>query len=247
MNLKCVRTLAAGILSVAVLVLSGAAGDGAGKVQAAGSGMAVTAAISGTDVHVSASAAKAPASDDGMLYLFAEPVYSDTITTNALASAPAGANAAFVTPLNANSADSRLYSKFIVAALQGGQYVPLNTGAYIINPEAIANKTFGRTATGKKGLIIDPSKLNNGEITDLGVKQTALVLPVSKFIGPTEDSVYPTINYTYNGRSYQFNGLAVAEYDNIFSKLTGMGVQITAQLLNPNNGRAPQLIHPLVK
>lgn len=247
MNLKCVRTLAAGILSVAVLVLSGAAGDGAGKVQAAGSGMAVTAAISGTDVHVSASAAKAPASDDGMLYLFAEPVYSDTITTNALASAPAGANAAFVTPLNANSADSRLYSKFIVAALQGGQYVPLNTGAYIINPEAIANKTFGRTATGKKGLIIDPSKLNNGEITDLGVKQTALVLPVSKFIGPTEDSVYPTINYTYNGRSYQFNGLAVAEYDNIFSKLTGMGVQITAQLLNPNNGRAPQLIHPLAK
>ncbi len=247
MNLKCVRTLAAGILSVAVLVLSGAAGDGAGKVQAAGSGMAVTAAISGTDVHVSASAAKAPASDDGMLYLFAEPVYSDTITTNALASAPAGANAAFVTPLNANSADSRLYSKFIVAALQGGQYVPLNTGAYIINPEAIANKTFGRTATGKKGLIIDPSKLNNGEITDLGVKQTALVLPVSKFIGPTEDSVYPTINYTYNGRSYQFNGLAVAEYDNIFSKLTGMGVQITAQLLNPNNGRAPQLIHPLAR
>lgn len=209
--------------------------------------MAVTAAISGTDVHVSASAAKAPASDDGMLYLFAEPVYSDTITTNALASAPAGANAAFVTPLNANSADSRLYSKFIVAALQGGQYVPLNTGAYIINPEAIANKTFGRTATGKKGLIIDPSKLNNGEITDLGVKQTALVLPVSKFIGPTEDSVYPTINYTYNGRSYQFNGLAVAEYDNIFSKLTGMGVQITAQLLNPNNGRAPQLIHPLAR
>ena len=146
MNLKCVRTLAAGILSVAVLVLSGAAGDGAGKVQAAGSGMAVTAAISGTDVHVSASAAKAPASDDGMLYLFAEPVYSDTITTNALASAPAGANAAFVTPLNANSADSRLYSKFIVAALQGGQYVPLNTGAYIINPEAIANKTFGTEA-----------------------------------------------------------------------------------------------------
>lgn len=247
MNLKGLRRLAAGILSVALLVSSGVVGDGAVKVQAAGSGMAVTAAISGTDVHVTASAAKAPASDDGMLYLFAEPIYSDTITTAAVASAPAGANAAFVTPLNANSADSRLYSKFIVAALRGGQYVPLNSGAYIINPEAIANKTFGRTVTGKKGLIIDPMKINNGEIGDLGVKQTALVLPVSKFIGPTTDSVYPTVNYTYNGRNYQFNGFAVAEYDNIFSKLTGRGIQITAQLLNPNDGRAPQLIHPLAR
>ncbi len=247
MNFKSVRMLAAGVLSAAVLVLTGVAGGGADTVQAAGPAMNVTAAISGANVNVTASATSAPASDDGMLYLFAEPVYSDTVTTNALASAPAGANAAFTTPLNANSADSRLYSKFIVAAMRGGQYVPLNTGAYIVNPEAIANKTFARKTTGKKGLIVDPSKLNNGEIKDLGVKQTVYNLPLSKFIGPTENSSYPTVNYTYNGKNYQFNGLAVAEYDNIFSTLTRYGVQITAQVLNPNDGRAPQLIHPLAK
>ena len=148
MKLKHVRTLAAGVITAALLVLTGVAG-GADTVQAAGPGMAVTAVISGTEVSVKASGTSVPASDDGMLYLFAEPVYSDAITTSALASSPAAANAVFTTPLNANSADSRLYSKFIVAAVRGGQYVPLNTGAYIVNPEAIANRTFGRTQAGK--------------------------------------------------------------------------------------------------
>ena len=246
MKLKHVRTLAAGVITAALLVLTGVAG-GADTVQAAGPGMAVTAVISGTEVSVKASGTSVPASDDGMLYLFAEPVYSDAITTSALASSPAAANAVFTTPLNANSADSRLYSKFIVAAVRGGQYVPLNTGAYIVNPEAIANRTFGRTQAGKKGLIIDPAKLNNGELRDLGVKQTALTLPLSRFIGPTENPTYPTVNYSYNGRNYQFNGLVVAEYDNLFGTLTRNGIQITAQVLNPNDGRAPQLIHPLAK
>ena len=122
MNFKSVRMLAAGVLSAAVLVLTGVARGGADTVQAAGPAMNVTAAISGANVNVTASATSAPASDDGMLYLFAEPVYSDTVTTNALASAPAGANAAFTTPLNANSADSRLYSKFIVAAVCTAEY-----------------------------------------------------------------------------------------------------------------------------
>ena len=81
MKLKHVRTLAAGVITAALLVLTGVAG-GADTVQAAGPGMAVTAVISGTEVSVKASGTSVPASDDGMLYLFAEPVYSDAITTS---------------------------------------------------------------------------------------------------------------------------------------------------------------------
>ena len=241
---RTLRILAAGILSAFVLVVAGGADSGAAVVEAAGSGMNVLASISGKDVNVSASATSAPASDDGMLYLFAEPIWSDGITTNALASAPAAGNATFTTPLNANSADSRLYSKFIVAALQGGQYVPLNPGAYIVNPEAIADHTVGRTNAGKKGLLIDPAKLASNEMVDLGVKQAIYNIPLSNIIGPTSNASYPTINYNYNGKTFQFNGLVVAEYDNIFKTMSDRGICITACLLN-NMGNCPQLIHPL--
>ena len=241
---RTMRILAAGVLTACVLALTGGAGNNAAVVEAAGSGMNVLASISGKDVTVTASATSAPASDDGMLYLFAEPIWSDTISTNALASAPAAGNATFTTPLNANSADSRLYSKFIVAALQGGQYVPLNPGAYIVNPEAIADHTTARTNAGKKGLLIDPAKLSGNEMVDLGVKQAIYNIPLSNIIGPTTHASYPTVNYNYNGKTYQFNGLVVAESDNIFKTMSDRGICITAAILN-NMGNYPQLIHPL--
>lgn len=245
MNLrKTMRFMAACILSAAALVVTGVAENGAGTVMAAES-MNVSALIEGNNVTVTATAAGAPTSDDGMLYLFAEPVYSDTITTNALASAPAGPNAVFTTPLNANSADTRLFSKFIVAAMKGGQYVPLNPGSYIINPGAIATKTFARMNVGKKGLVPDPAKLSTNELNDLGVKQVLYNVTLSKILGPTQNGSYPTINYKYNGKDYQFNGLVVAEYDNIFGTFTKKGIQTTAILLNENDGRVPALMHPL--
>ncbi len=241
---KALRLMAAGLLSALVLAGTGAVRNGADVVQAAGS-MNVAAAISGSNVNVTASATSAPVSDDGMLYLFAEPVYSDVISTNALATAPAAANATFSTPLNADSADSRLYDKFIVAAVQGGQYVPLNPGAYIVNPEAIATHTFARTETGLKGLLIDPSKLTNGELQDLGVKQVLYNISVNRMLGPTDNPSYPTINYNYNGKTYQMNGVLVAEYEHIFGTLSKNGIQITAIFLNENNGRNGHFLHPL--
>ncbi len=78
---KSVRILTAGILSAFVLVATGAVGSDADTVEAAGGNMAVQAAISGSNVNVTASATSAPASDDGMLYLFAEPIYSDVFHT----------------------------------------------------------------------------------------------------------------------------------------------------------------------
>lgn len=239
--------MAAGILSAFVLAATGAAGSGI-EAQAA-ENMNVSALISGSNVTVTATATGAPGSDDGMLYLFAEPVYSDTITTSALASAPTGTNVTFTTPLNANSADTRLFSQFIVASVKGGQYVPLNPGSYITNPEAAATKTFGRTERGKKGLLTAPEKLDSNEVSDLGVKQVLYNIPVGRILGPTENGSYPTINYKYNGKTYQMNGLAVAEFDNIFSTYTRQGASITACLINERGwmGRSPELYHPAAR
>ena len=43
---------------------------------------------------------------------------------------------------------------------------------------------------------------------------------------------YPTVYYTYNGRSYAFNGQVIAEYDYVFSTLTNKGIITTAIILN---------------
>ena len=113
-----------------------------------------------------------------------------------------------------------------------------------MNPEAIADHTTARTNAGKKGLLIDPAKLSGNEMVDLGVKQAIYNIPLSNIIGPTTHASYPTVNYNYNGKTYQFNGLVVAEYDNIFKTMSDRGICITAAILN-NMGNYPQLIHPL--
>lgn len=240
---KSLRILTAGLLTAFALVVTGAVSTGADVVKAAGGATVTSCVINGGNVAVTASVSAT--SEDGQLYLFAEPIYSDGISTEPVATAPAGATAAFTTPLNANQANSRLYAKFIVAAKQGGSFVPLNTGAYITNPEAIASHSFPRNNAGKKGLLINPDYLNTDEYTNLGVKQAIYNIPLSNIIGPTTNGMYPTINYNYNGKTYQFNGLVVAEYDHVFGNLTNKGIAVTATLLNNSNGRAPHMIHPL--
>lgn len=240
---KSLRILTAGLLTAFVLVVTGAVNTEADVVKAAGGATVTSCVINGGNVAVTASVSAT--SEDGQLYLFAEPIYSDGISTEPVATAPAGATAAFTTPLNANQANSRLYAKFVVAAKQGGSFVPLNTGAYITNPEAIASHSFARSNPGKKGLLINPDYLNTNEYANLGVKQAIYNIPLSNIIGPTTNGMYPTINYNYNGKTYQFNGLVVAEYDHVFGNLTSKGIAVTAILLNNSNGRAPHMIHPL--
>lgn len=198
----------------------------------------------GQTVTVVASASKVPASDDGLFYLFAEPMYAGVLTEPA-ATAAAGNQAVFTVDLNARKSGSRLYSRFIVATAQGGQFVPVSNEAYITNPEAIATSTVGRAApASKKGLLVDPAKLSGSQLNDLGVKHAAYNIPVSNILGTTTHSSYPTITYEYNGKKYQFNGQVVAEYDNIFKTLNNKGICVTAILLNNNTGKFPQLIHP---
>jgi len=238
---------------LSVLMLAFVLGTISGGIQVSAAGYASTITLCGinndtTSITVNADTAVLPKSDDGMFYLFAEPTFSGGLTTAYLAATPMATSVSFTADLKKAQSDSRLYSKFIVAVLSGGQYVAVSEAKYLTNPEAVATSTTARVVPGsKKGLMIDPAKLGTGELEDLGVKQTAYNINVSYILGPTSNSAYPTIDYTYNGKNYQFNGLRIAEYDGIFKALSSKGISITAILLNNYDPSYLQLIHPLAR
>lgn len=146
--------------------------------------------------------------------------------------------------LNHKQASTRLFKKFVVAAKKNGTYQILGPSRYVTNPEAIARVNTYQKAASVKGLIIDPNKLHGGELTDLGVKQGAYNIPLGYIMGQTSFAGRPTIYYEYGGKTYAFNGQAVAEFDLVFGGLANKGIQATAVILNNPNGAYPELIHP---
>lgn len=184
-------------------------------------------------------------SDDGYYYLFEEKAFqSDLVGGEYLIEDQKDVNLTFSVNLNYNTASSRLFSKFVVAVKKNGTFLPITRPHYITNPEAIAryNLSFGNT-TSKKGLLVDPEKLKSSELDDLGVKHAAYNIPLSRILGQTTNEHYPTVYYTYNGKSYAFNGQIIAEYDYIFTSLTNRGITTTAIILNDRSAH-PELIHP---
>lgn len=184
-------------------------------------------------------------SDDGYYYLFEEKAFQSALTgSEYLVEDQKDVNLTFSVNLNYNTASSRLFSKFVVAVKKNGSFLAITRPHYITNPEAIAkyNLSFGNTAS-KKGLLVDPEKLQGSELDDLGVKHAAYNIPLSRILGQTTNEFYPTVYYTYNGRNYAFNGQIIAEYDYIFTNLTNRGITTTAIILNDHSAR-PELIHP---
>ncbi|MBD5491161.1 MAG: hypothetical protein HDR16_03300 [Lachnospiraceae bacterium] len=184
-------------------------------------------------------------SDDGYYYLFEEKAYQSVLTgSDYIIEDQKDVNLTFSVNLNYNTASSRLFSKFVVAVKKNGSFVAITRPHYITNPEAIAKYTlsFGNT-TSKKGLLVDPEKLQGSELDDLGVRHAAYNIPLSRILGPTSNEYYPTVHYTYNGNTYSFNGQIIAEYDYIFTNLTNRGITTTAIILNDISSR-PELIHP---
>ena len=188
-----------------------------------------------------------PKSDDKYYYLFALNTYDTTIPQDGeyLARDYKDSEVSFSAALNYNLSGSRLYKKFAVAVKKDGNYVQVSTPSYITNPEAIAKYTsvFQQPAS-IKGLLVDPNRMRGSELDDLGVKQAAYNIPVARLLGPTSNPAYPTIQYTYNGRTYTINGQVVAEYDLVFGTLTAKGITTTAIILNNYSGAYPQLTHP---
>lgn len=184
-------------------------------------------------------------SDDGYYYLFEEKAYQKALTgSEYLIEDQKDVELTFSVNLNYNTASSRLFSKFVVAVKKNGSFLAITKPHYITNPEAIAKYSPSFVATSsKKGLLVDPEKLQSAELDDLGVKHAAYNIPLSRILGHTSNDYYPTVYYTYNGRNYAFNGQIIAEYDYIFTNLTNRGITTTAIILNDISSRA-ELIHP---
>ncbi len=198
-------------------------------------------------VVVTATGDGIPASDDKYYYLFALNTYDTDITEgNEYITREYKDNTTVMeASLNYNRAGSRLFKKFAVAVKKDGKFILVSIPHYITNPEAIAKYTsVYQQPASKKGLLVDPNRLRGGELDDLSVKQAAYNIPVARLLGPTTSSAYPTIHYTYNGRTYAFNGQVVAEYDIVFGTLTAKGISTTAIILNNYSSSYLSLIHP---
>ena len=189
-----------------------------------------------------------PKSDDRRIYVFDISTYHDGLVEGQepiTSVRKSDDQFSFTFNLNYKQADSRLFDKFAVGIKQNGKYVLLSDFCYITNPEARAQYQYAYPrAASIKGLLIDPNKLRGNELSDLGVKQAAYNIPVGRIVGHTSSANYPTIYYNYNGQTYLFDGQVVAEYDIVFSRLTQLGIQTTAIILNDWNGGYLNLVHP---
>lgn len=190
-----------------------------------------------------------PKSDSDDIYLFPLNTYETSI--------PEGAEPAdtfriektkaaftFYANLNNRQANSRMFKKFVVAVKVDGKYKIISRSHYITNPEAVAKYNVYTPVSSIKGLLVDPSRLNTGDLEDLGVKQAAYNIPLSKITGQTTSANYPTIHYTYNGKTYAIDGQSVAEFDIVFGSLSKKGIRTTAIILNDMNYEYPELVHP---
>ncbi len=198
-------------------------------------------------ISISAKGDGIPKSDDKYYYLFALNTFDQGIPKDSeyVAREYKDSSTAMEVALNYNLPGSRLFKKFVLAVKKDGEYVQVSQPRYITNPEAIAKYTnvFQQPAS-IKGLLVDPNRLRGNELDNLGVKQAAYNIPVARLLGPTTNGAYPTIHYTYNGKTYTFNGQVVAEYDLVFSTLTAKGITTTAIILNNYSSAFKQLIHP---
>lgn len=230
----------------AALGLFGIAGE---SVQAAGFTSTVqSCAINGDNVVVTAAVPAGQPSDDGTLYLFELPTYAAGLTGEPVATAPMGQTASFTTPLNNKQANSKLYSKFAVAVKSGGNFVQISEAKYIANPEAVAEHTMEYPSmVSKKGLQIFAPLISTGEIEDLGIKHSTFDIVVNRLFGPTTNAAYPTINYTYNGKTYQLDGYYIRQVDGVIQALSDRGVVVSAILLNELDADCMQTTHPLAR
>lgn len=110
--------------------------------------------VDGNTVGYVAVVPSVPASDDGMLYLYAMPTYAYSITNEcALVGQQAiSANPSFKFALNHKQSTTRLYQKFALCVKQGGQVKMIANPQYIVNPEALATHTYPRVNYPKKGM-----------------------------------------------------------------------------------------------
>lgn len=199
-------------------------------------------------IMIQAVSEEIPASDDKFYYLFSMGPYAKKLPEDGIpmrGQRKAG-QVVFHIPRYFAGTESSVLHKFVVAVKKDGEYVPVSAPHYVTNQEAYAKYRSGRDAgISKKGLLVDPNKLRTSELDDLGVKQAAYNIPVSRILGHSTDGIHDTVYYKYNGKTYAFNGQVMSEYDLVFGILTAKGIEVTAIILNDASYSYPELLHPL--
>lgn len=144
---------------------------------------------------------------DEKLYLFEEPMYQKDITGSPIANVKKEDTFEFSVPLNNNTAQSKLYSKFFVGMkFRDGKYHALSDGCFITNPEALAeNQSAYPHARSKKGLLTDTAF--GTDIEELGLSYTNVNIVMNELINGSGYS------YTYNGKTYQYSSNCIAKLD----------------------------------
>jgi hypothetical protein len=219
-------------------------GDNLQYVEAAGRPVSIASCqISGGNVVCQIKTSSIPASDDGKFYVYADEVYQDGTAGKIAATVDAGTLVTASFPLGYNTADSNLSRKFLVAVKSGGQMVQVSDEHYITNPEAIASHTSARNDGSIKGILPDLTKVSNGELQELGVKQVVYNLYLDDICSAASQS--GAIPFDYNGQTYYFNGGMVNKYDSMIRSFNSYGMQVTIVLLNGGYGTYSQdLVHP---
>ena len=214
-------------------------------VEAEGRPVAISSClVSGSDVVCEIKAGSVPSSDDGRYYVYANEVYEDGPTGKVVAKVDAGKSVSVTFPLNYNTEESNLSRKFLIAMKKGGRMVQVSDEHYISNLEGLAEYTTPPMNVGIKGILPDVTKISNGELTELSVQQVVYNLSVDTIC--SDASVPGAIPFTYNGKTYYFDGTVISNYDGFARAMNRSGIQVTMVILNHGTGAWSQdLIHPM--
>ena len=192
-------------------------------------------------VEVSVKSEGIPKSDDKYYYLFEEATYDEGIVEGSepIARIYKNDDTSFSVDLNKGAANTRLFSKFQVAVKMDDQYVSISHAKYITNPGACAGYSYGGMQHKSiKGLLPDPLRI--GELADLGCEYATYNLPLNHILVTSGG-----IPYSYGGVTYHFNSQIINDYDTLFKRLNGMGIDVAAIILNNASTSAyPEITHP---
>ena len=229
-------------LGIRVNVREGAAQN---EVSMLSYGKNITCKIDSDDQNIAfdISFDKIPKSDDGNLYLFQVRTWesesdlsSDPVAVQALSH-----HICFEVPYSRTC----LFSRYVPAVLADGSFVPVASGKYLTNPEALApNQDAYPEIASKKGLLLDPNTFGTEKLTKLNIKRAVYNIPLSMIMGKSTNPDLPSFEYPYDGETYYFNTAVIAAYDNTFKYLSDSGIYTTAIILNDWNDAYPEMVHP---
>lgn len=161
----------------------------------------------------------------GTYGLFALEAGKDYISPNdvPVAEASGSGSVTLNAPLNLDTADSLLTSKFVVGIKQNDGYWQASSGFYITNPEAVAENTFAfPTTENKKGLQINYNITEDA--IELGANHTVVNVPLNTLF------YNGSVPYKYNGETYYFSADYIRQLDTITANMASNGI-ITSFIL----------------